>query len=349
MENWRQYVSPRQRDDFYYELLAGGTKIKLFESFVDHGLASMLANGPMSAGALAQKLALHPLRTYKWLHLLSLVGLLKQIENIGAVGGSDTTYSLTPLAQALFGDDGTLGSFFKDSLFYFKACEDTDLNAVLEGLPLPYAVRWPPQTIEAAAHLEWWMSISSRGTIHAIEKAVDLNKISRLLDVAGGDSTTACEIVRNHPRLNVTIFDLPHSASLAKARIEHGGLADRISVVEGDILALDGLPEGFDLILWSRVFSSWPIETVCTLIEKSHAALLPSGIIVICEPMLDYNLPLALSAEFRYLFYDDFGAGVYKAESQYEALLTQAGFNITCKQSPDEESFYSVIIATKPC
>jgi len=51
MEEWRRFLTPRERDNKYEELLAGGAKIRLHESFIDFELASLLA----AEGAASQQ------------------------------------------------------------------------------------------------------------------------------------------------------------------------------------------------------------------------------------------------------------------------------------------------------
>ena len=348
MDGWRKYLTPRERDERYYELLSGGAKIRLFESFVDFGLAILLAQGPMSTEAISYKLALHPHRARKWLRLLSLVGLVRKIDNVGKLDHSGEVYVLTPLAQALFGENGKGGDYYRDELRLFRACAELDFNAVLMGLPLPQAVHWPPQTLEAASHLEWWMAVTAGGVVQAIEKAIDLSKVKNILDAAGGDGTMACEFVRAHPNLSITISNLPNSAYLARMKIAQQGLTDRITIVEHDFLSDQPLPGGFELILWSRIFSSWPSEVVSKLLKKTYDALSPGGQVMICEPMLDTNKELVTAWEFRYLFYDDFGVAVYKTRAEYEHLCTEAGFIISGFNDADDESFYSTLIAARP-
>jgi len=348
VEDWRKFLTPRERDNKYEELLAGGAKARLFESFIDFELASLLtAEGPFSAEAIAQKLALHPHRAKKWLHLLSLIGLVEERAPADKLAYNNNVYALTPLARAIFGDDGKGGAFYRDKVQYWRNVAGLDFNAVLRGLPLPLAVRWPPQTVEAAAHLEWWMSITAAGAIQAVEKAVDLSRVTKMLDAAGGDATMACAFAQSHPNLDITVFNLPNSAYLARNKTAQEGLNDRITIAEGDFLSEEPLPGGFELVLWSRVFTDWSTEVVQKLIKKTHEALIPGGQIVICEPLLDGNEDFVIAWEFRYIFSDDFGVAVYKPRSLYEKLLTEAGFTVTDFSDMDEESFYSVIIATR--
>jgi len=264
MEEWTRTLTPRERDNKFEELLAGGAKTRLLESFIDFELARFLTNeGPLSAGDIAKRLRLHPLRARKWLHLLSLIGLVQKVGNGDKPTYGSEVYAITPLSQGItLGDDGKVGAYYRDKVQYWRNVAVLDFNTVLRGLPLPLAVRWPPQTLEAASHLEWWMSITAAGAIQAIERAADLSKVKKMLDAAGGDGTIACTYARTYPNLDITIFNLPNSAHLARNRITQEGLSDRITVVEGDFLSEEPLPGGFDLALWSRVFTDWPVEVV---------------------------------------------------------------------------------------
>jgi len=349
MEEWRKFLTPRKRDNKFNELLSGGAKIRLLESFIDFELASILAaEGPLSAEAIAKKLELQPLRARKWLHLLSLIGLVQKVTIGDKPTHSSHAYTITPLAQAILGDDGKGGAYHRDRVQFWRNVAWLDFNAVLKGLPLPLAVRWPPQTLEATTHLEWWMSITAAGAIYAVEKAVDLSRVTKMLDAAGGDGTMACAFAQSHPNLNIAVFNLPYSAYLAHRKIAQEGLTDRITIAEGDFLSEEPLPGGFELVLWSRVFTDWPTEVVQKLIRKTYGALIPGGRVVICEPLLEGNEDFVIGWEFRYIFYDDFGVAVYKPRSEYEQLLTEAGFELTGFSDMDDESFYSVIIATRP-
>lgn len=56
MEEWTKTLTPRERDNKFEELLAGGAKTRLLESFIDFELAHLLTNeGPNPRGrSLAQ-------------------------------------------------------------------------------------------------------------------------------------------------------------------------------------------------------------------------------------------------------------------------------------------------------
>jgi SAM-dependent methyltransferase len=335
--NPRASVSPRERDDLYYKLLAGAPHTRLLESTIDLGLAKLLArSGPLSAQEIAEALALHVKRTAKWLVLLERIGLLQK------TGGR---YQNTEAAIALHWDkDGRENFFLRDLLEYCRRVNSQDFTGLLRGTTLPELMTWPPQTKEAAAHLELWMTITANEAIVALERGTDWGNTKTLLDVGGGDATIACALVRRFEHLEVTVFNLPASAELARERIAREKLQERVKVVEGNFLE-DTLPHGFDRVQFSRVLADWDPDVCQMLLEKARAALKPRGSLVISEPFDDTNHDLAISWEFRYTFYDDFGVQTYKSIAQYQAMLKHVGFDSFKIIDRIDDTLYGVLTA----
>jgi hypothetical protein len=338
--------SLREKDKRFNEILAGGAKTRLLESFVSLKLTDLLfGNGFLPVDKIAHALNIHPFRAQKWLHLLSLIGLLDEKEETTEEKGF--SYGLSPLSCGLVDENGKVFAYTADKLLFWQALAELDFISVLRGKPLPLAVRWPPQTFDSAYHLEWWMSATAEGAIKTIEKTINFDQYGRMLDAAGGDGTMACHFAKGHPNLQITLFNLPHSAYMTRENIVANDLADRVSVEERNFLTDKTLPEGFDIVLWSRVFCDWSSEVVADLLKKTHSSLLPGGEIVICEPLIGGNEDFVIAWEFRYIFSDDFGVGCYKTRTEYESLLHEAGFQIIGFTPAGDEDMYSVIRAKR--
>jgi SAM-dependent methyltransferase len=336
-DNPKATVSARARDDLYYKLLAGAPHTRLLESTIDLGLAKLLAKrGPLSPAEIAEALGLHVKRTAKWLVLLERIGLLQK--NAGR-------YQNTDAAIALHWDkEGRENFFLRDLLEYCRRVNSQDFTGLLRGTTLPEPMTWPPQTKEAAAHLELWMTITANEAIAALERGTDWSNTKTLLDVGGGDGTIACALVRRFEQLQVTVFNLPASAALARERIAREKLQERVKVVEGNFLE-DTLPHGFDRVQFSRVLADWDPAVCQMLLEKSRSALEPGGSLVISEPFDDTNHDLAISWEFRYTFYDDFGVQTYKSIAQYKDMLKHAGFDCFKVVDRIDDTLYGVLTA----
>ncbi len=340
-------TSLQKTDKMFNEILAGGTKTRILESLVSTTLTELLFhNDIMPSYKIAQVLNLHPLRAQKWLHLLSLVGLLDEREE-ELEGKKEILYGLSPLGYGLVDKDGKVFAYSIDKIVFWQAVAELDFISVLRGKPLPLAVRWPPQTFDSACHLEWWMTITAGEAIQAIEKTVNLDEYKNMLDAAGGVGTMACHFAKEHKNLIITMFNLPNSAYMARENIVANGLVERVFVEEINFLSDKSLPDGFDIVLWSRVLCDWSSEVVLDLLKKTYQSLLPGGEIVICEPLIECNEDFIIAWEFRYIFADDFGVACYKTRDEYEFLLKEAGFQVYGFTPADDESIYSVIRAKR--
>jgi len=114
----------------------------------------------------------------------------------------------------------------------------------------------------------------------AVAHVLDCARYHHLLDVAGGSGIYACAIAAWHSHLRATMLERPPVDRLALQALSERGFADRVGVSSGDMFH-DPFPEGCDIHLFSNVLHDWDVPQVEQLLAKSHAALLPGGMIVI--------------------------------------------------------------------
>ena len=116
-------IPAAERDDAFYELLAGVARTRLLESMVDLGLpALLLRRGPLTPAEIAAELDLHGHRAEKWLLLLQRVGLVREEEG---------RYAQSPLTCSLFWDSQGGESFFvRDMIEYCRRVNELDFAAV---------------------------------------------------------------------------------------------------------------------------------------------------------------------------------------------------------------------------
>jgi len=333
---------PSEREDRFYRLLAGVAGARLLESVVTLGLPPLLARrGPLTGDAILAALKLSPHRGRKWLDLLQHMGLVEP-----AGRRASATYKAGPMMRACFYADGTLIWFYQDFLRYFRNVLSLDTVDVLSGAPVP-DIAYPPRRPEEVEALEAWMRTTAGETMETIERVVDLKGLRRVLDVAGGDGTMAISYARRYPGLQVTIFNLPASAAMARQNVAKAGLSKRIKVVAGDFRRAP-LPAGYEMVQFSRVLADWPEDVCRMLLKKAWRALVPGGQVVVCEPLADDNPDLTLAWHFSYLPYDDFGVRLYKPLAAYERILAQIGFAPLQVRRKDQHSIHGVIVAQRP-
>jgi SAM-dependent methyltransferase len=108
----------------------------------------------------------------------------------------------------------------------------------------------------------------------------------RVLDVGGGHGGYSLALARRYPLLTATVFELPRVVPVAREIIAQAGMAERVSVQEGDFQRED-LGSGYDIALVFGVLNGESEAGRAALIARVHACLKPGGCIVIREYMLD--------------------------------------------------------------
>ena len=94
------------------------------------------------------------------------------------------------------------------------------------------------------------------GLLHRMQPSADL----RVIDMCCGSGNLACGIAKNHPAARVWASDLTDGAvALARTNVEHLGLGDRVTVVQGDLfapLSEMGLEAAVDMIVCNPPYIS---------------------------------------------------------------------------------------------
>lgn len=334
----------KEKADFfkdYYSLVAESARLKLIEAMFGLNLFALFDNKDIVLESeIIEKLRLEPLRAQKWLHLLSYEQFL-----IKTTVNNHPAYKLPDgFKQYLLHQEGWLTMlYFMGSWIEVSKVNLTNLLQV--GTPaLSYS--WPPKTKDEAACLEQWMTDTSLWTINCLFDQINFKNINNLLDVGGGDGTIACALAVAHPHLNITVYNLPASAELARENIESQGLSHRINVIDGDFLEDEAFPLGFDLILFARIMWDWGEKTNRRLVKMAYQALQKNALVAICEVFKDDDNDFCLSLEYRHLFYDSFDARLMKTSEEYRLMLEQTGFT-TLPRRLDTASSMSVLMAKK--
>jgi SAM-dependent methyltransferase len=120
------------------------------------------------------------------------------------------------------------------------------------------------------------------GPAAALGEVVDFSVSRRLLDVGGGTGSWSIATVTRYPHLRATVYELPVTAEIARARIADAGLAGRISVVAGDAMS-DDLPTGYDAVLIANVLHCFSPGDDRTLLRRIRAAVPDGGRLLLTD------------------------------------------------------------------
>lgn len=154
----------------------------------------------------------------------------------------------------------------------------------------------------------------------------DLAGRKRLLDLGGGPGTYAIHFCLANPELSAVILDRPSTEPFARQTVARFGLSERIEFIGGDF-NVDSLSGGpYDVAWLSHILHSNSMEQCQECINKTAAALLPGGLLLIHDFILDDTKD---EPEFAALFSlnmlvgTDGGRSYSRAE--IFAMLKQAG------------------------
>ncbi len=334
----------REKREFFFHLYAESVRSKLLESIIDFNLLELIGfEGSLTSEEIIEKLRLSPVRGKKWLHLLSKEHFLVETK---CDETNSHSYSLGPLLIELYNSSEDWW-FNKEFVYSWQpACYENMVN-MLKGGDLSFDVNWPPKTVEDTAHLEEWMTRSASTVINLLNKNISFQNVKNVLDIGGGEGTIACALAQKNPDVHFTIYNLPNAIKLANSKINKLNLSKRVDTIEGNFLIDEAFPKGYDVILISRVLCDWPEEVCIKVIKMAYEALNDRGHIIICEPFKELNEGFSLAWEFRYMFWDNFGKGVFKYSETYQRILKETGFNYSKLSAVETADVYCVLRAMK--
>lgn len=148
----------------------------------------------------------------------------------------------------------------------------------------------------------------------------------RVIDVGGCHAAYSLALARRYPLVTATVFELPAVVPFAREIIAQAGLADRVSVQEGNFQR-EGLGAGYDVALVFGVLNGEPPAGRPALIRKVYDCLNPGGRIVLRDFVLDDDRagpPEAVIFALQMLLATE--SGGLDTRSDWAQWLTAAGF-----------------------
>ena len=119
-----------------------------------------------------------------------------------------------------------------------------------------------------------------------LAETLDLSGRHQLFDVGGGPGTYSIFLVKRYPGLRAIVFDIPQTIPIAQEIITQSGVADRVTTRAGDYLK-DDFGQGNDVLLLSGILHSEGPECNRSLFAKAYASLIPGGLVVVRENLIN--------------------------------------------------------------
>ncbi|NIR46393.1 MAG: methyltransferase domain-containing protein [Gemmatimonadetes bacterium] len=301
-------------------------------------LPAQLAQGPLTADELAERLGLDARAALLFLDALAALGLLNK---------ETGRYSNTEEAARFL---------VPESLDYLghrlRAARDSwELWA-----RLPEALRTgqrqrekTPFRDDPVAARSLLLSIHrnarSRAADILLNGSVELDDRRRMLDLGGGAGTYSVAFCRAYQELHSTLVDRPIAAAVARDVVASAGLEDRITILEYDVDEGE-LPASYDFIWISNVIHSRSFNANRALFERLLSRLEPGGTIAIHDLIMenDRTTPPAAAVFSLHMLLNN-GVGRCYTFQEVNGWLDGAGFRDIHWIRDDEE--LSIVTATR--
>lgn len=123
----------------------------------------------------------------------------------------------------------------------------------------------------------------------ALVDLLDLRGVRRVADLGGGPGVYLEEIARRSSAIELWLVDLPLTLEVARRILASSPAASRIRFVAWNLFAQQAPPElpAMDLLLLSQVLHGEPPEQCRVLLHRLRERLVPGGLLVIHERLVD--------------------------------------------------------------
>jgi precorrin-6B methylase 2 len=296
------------------------------------GLFTLLADGGMSGNEIRSKLGLHERGLYDFLDTLVALGFLTR------EGIKETSVYNNAVEADLFLDKrkptymGGLLEMCNNRIYPFWADLEEGLktgkpqNEVKTGeMPLFEMLYSDPAKMR-----EFIMAMGGiqMGNFVRFATEFDFSGYETFCDVGGSGGHLSIQVALNNPHIKCTSFDLSVVAPVAREIVESFGLADRVTLAEGDFFK-DSLPNA-DVITMGNILHDWGTSDKKTLIKKAYDALPVGGSFVVIENIIDDDRrqnAFGLMMSLNMLMETDEGYDFSGAD--FDAMCKEIGFKET--------------------
>ena len=289
-------------------------------------LADQLADGPRTAADLAVAAGTNPRAMHRFMRTLASFGILSMRD--------DDTFALTDLGATLKRNAPgsaratvlTMASpWFWKSFGEFEYSLQTGKPAMDKVFGMGIFDYLAQHPAEAALFSESMVGIHGAEP-PAVAAAYDFSRIGTIVDVGGATGNMLGHILARHSQPKGVLFDRPHVVSEAPALLRAHGVADRVTIKEGNFF--ESVPEGGDAYILSHIIHDWTEAQCLTILGNCRKAMTKGAKLLIVE----FVLPEGNTPHFGKLVdmvMLNVPGGEERTAKEYQTLLDAAGFTMT--------------------
>ncbi|MFJ5271769.1 methyltransferase [Streptomyces sp. NPDC088358] len=169
------------------------------------------------------------------------------------------------------------------------------------------------------------MTTSSEQSARDVANLLDLDGVSSVADIGGGQGQVVASLLEKHPGMHGTLLDLPGVVENADARLRDGGsLADRVRVVAGD--CREDIPVQADVYIIKNILE-WDDDSTRRALANVRKAARPGARVVVIENLVDDTPSMKFTTSMDLLLLLNVGGAKHTRQSMVDRL-TAAGLVI---------------------
>jgi hypothetical protein len=334
-------------------------------------LADYLKDGLKDIEELAKETKTHPNSLYRLLRMLASIGIFAETKGGGVEEHTNQRrFELTPMASLLLSET-------KDSVRNFallfglesfkKAIDDLSYSIKTGEASFKHAngldiYEYMQQNEKDAQIFNGAMTSLTSSHVSSISSMYDFSQFNTIIDIGGGQGMFLSTILKNNPKLQGILFDLPHAIESAKrlyvqgfanSKDNNNDILSRCKLIEGDffksIPAVDA-----DGYIIKNVILNWDDEAAVVILKNCLQAMkttnrvnrkLNARLLVIDTIMPETNEPF-IGKFTDILMLTLTHKGRIRTEKEFRNLLDGSGFDtVNVIRSSDPVNFLSIIEA----
>lgn len=244
-------------------------------------------------------------------------------------------YGLGPVGAAVLGNPGLQGMIAHHQHLYEDLADPVGLlkaRSKSTALAQYWLYSASAETKADRAQMQTYsdlMSETQSVIAGEVLSAYPFSQHQHLMDVGGGDGRFLRLAAEKTPGLDLSLFELPAVADLARQRMGEAGVS---ATIHAGNMFEDDWPDGADLITLIRVCLDHDDDAVSTLLAKARRALKPGGVLLVAEPMAD---SAKVGDAYFGLYLWAMGSGRARTSDELRQMLAAAGFHDTRRLKTD--------------
>ena len=309
-----------------FDMLAGFAYAQTLRAYVESGIFTVLADGPVSVAQVAERLDLSTDAADCLLRAGRALMLSQEARPGGwMLGEQGAVIAANPGVQAMVRHHRLLYADLADPLALLRADrkEPTQLSRFWSYAG---ALHGAGERGRDTAEYSALMAASQHFVADEVLASLSFGTVRRLLDVGGGHGAFLGAVAARYPSLAVGLFDLPEVAAKGAEVLGEKLGAARVSAHGGNFFA-DPIPTGYDMVSLVRILHDHDDAPAAALLANIHKSLAPGGRLLIAEPMAQIPGAEAMGEAFFGLYLWAMGSGRPRSPKEIMGMLKTAGFS----------------------